>query len=97
MSATPPWYRASFYWKGVRVRYAANHRLWKVKHVPTIDFAVYRAFDNVFELMLRSKQACIARCRPAPASATVQSLHQFRDGSYAYTLPVLLADPSAHL
>ena len=63
------------------IGYGTLSRLWKVKHVPTIDFSVHRAFDDVYELMLRSSQG------------TVQSLHRFRDDRCEYVLPVLLQPP----
>ena len=61
--------------------YGAIRRLWKVKHRPTIDFMVFQAFPNTYELMLRATRSL------------VQSLHRFSDGSTEYTLPVLLQPP----
>ena len=64
---------------------AQGPRLWKVKHVPTIDFALHRVPGGqaVFELMLRGAPGC------------VQSLHRFRSShdGFEYRLPVLLAPP----
>jgi hypothetical protein len=55
-------------------------RLWKLKHFPTIDFLVMRAFDDVYELLLRGSATC------------VQSLHCFQDRRkhITYRLPVLI-------
>ena len=41
-----------------------------MKYVPTIDYAVYRAFADVYELMLRT----------TGTGTRVQSLHRFSDG-----------------
>ena len=41
----------------------------EVKYVPTIDYAVYRAFADVYELMLRT----------TGTGNRVQSLHRFSD------------------
>ena len=66
--------------------YAAGPRLWKLKHLPTIDFAVYGAPApcRLYEVMLRG----------GPASA-MQSLHRFRDAQFEYDLPVLLEPPAS--
>lgn len=59
--------------------------MFKLKHVPTIDFAVYQAPQHMglFELMLRSRD-----------TGTLQSLHRFRDAQHTeYNLPVLLRPP----
>ena len=61
--------------------YTSISRLWKVKHVPTIDFSVHPASADLYELMLRSTQG------------VVQSLHRFQDDRFEYTLPVLLQAP----
>ena len=61
--------------------YGTTGRLWKVKYMPTVDFAVHRAFDDIFELMLRTGRN------------VMQSLHRFRDNRFEYILPVLLQAP----
>jgi hypothetical protein len=66
----------------MRPGYATTPRLWKLKHEPTIDFAVYACGTELFEVMLRG----------SPAS-TMQSLHSFRDARMQYELPVLLRPP----
>lgn len=65
-----------------------NHaeRLWKLKDVPTIDFAVFRVgpdLPGVFEIALRGPKG------------TLQSLHRFRSGDAEYVAPVLIRPPSA--
>ena len=70
-----------------RPGYSDPHpRLWKVKHVPTIDFLVQRAPAglNAFELMLRGAPGC------------VQSVHRFRNtrDGFEYRMPVLLVPPA---
>jgi hypothetical protein len=37
-------------------------RLWKLKHFPTIDFLVMRAFDDVYELLLRGSAPVFRVC-----------------------------------
>ena len=62
--------------------YGTGNRLWKVKYTPTIDFSVYHAYGDVYELMLRAN------------GTIMQSLHRFSDGSVEYRLPVLMRAPT---
>ena len=72
-----------------RPGYTQTERLWKLKHTPTVDMAVYAcgsALPGHYELMLRGSPATV-----------VQSLHRFRDAQQPceYDLPVLLRPPEA--
>lgn len=73
----------------VAAAYVHTNRLWKLKRVPTVDFALRRVgtVDTaVYELMLRNTSQGVD-------AGALQSLHRFRYNGRLYVCPVLLRAP----